>query len=176
MDFFWRTAEYLGLAGIAGMLTVLMLGLFLGYAVVGHASLPLLSDKWHREEAFWHSQPARNGYKGILLSDEWLWTWVGWGGYYFIRRLILVLKHEDDHGYDVVFRCEENPNVDSLDDTIHAFSLWIKTARDHDIPAVYRAGRDLYILTDAQMAELDADPVAFLTRFQARIRKRKPLV
>jgi len=143
--------DYVGLFGLTAWLIALAaIVAGIAYPVIYLIHGPLLSDRQRRYDEFWRTMPASkaHGYQGALLWDEWLDTMSR--PKFSIRRLILVLKHEDNARSEILFRSKENPNVDSLDDTIRAFSLWIKTARDHDIPAVYRAGWHLHALTDAQ--------------------------
>jgi hypothetical protein len=98
-----------------------------------------------------------------------------WNSKYAVRRLVVLLKHEDTSMDRTVFRNEETPNTHTTDDTARAFSVWIKTAREHDVPAVYRAGKGLHLLTPNQIEKMESDPVKFVTRFQAHIDRGKPL-
>ena len=78
-----------------------------------------------------------------------------WNSKYAVRRLVVLLKHEDASKDRTVFRNEETPNTHTTDDTARAFSVWIKTAREHDVPAVYRAGKGLHLLTPNQIEKMD---------------------
>lgn len=171
--FFWRALEYYGWTGWGGTLAAGILLVATAIGIGYYLRTPLLIDRHCREESFWLSQRASDkcGYRGVLFSDEIISAWVGWGGFYFVRRLTVLLKHEDSSRDEILFRCEENPNRRDLDDTISAFSTWIDTARKYDVPAVYRAGKELYILSEKESMEIKADPVAFLAEFQKRATK-----
>ncbi len=157
-------------------LVICLLALLLLFAVMAHQRLPLLGDKARRDREFWRAMPSNNfRYHGVLYSDETLRTSTVRGPWYSVRRLVVLLKHEDDSKDRTVFRNEETPNTRSIDDTDQAISVWIKTARKKDIPAVYRAGKNLHLLTPHQMEEMESDPVEFARQFQAHIDRGKPL-
>jgi hypothetical protein len=154
-------------------LVICLLALFLLFAIITHQRLPLLGDKARRDREFWRAMPSNNfRYHGVLYSDETLRVKGAW---FSVRRLVVLLKHEDDSKDRTVFRNEETLNTRSIDDTDQAISVWIKTARKNDIPAVYRAGKNLQLLTSHQMEEMESDPVEFARQFQAHIDRGKPL-
>jgi hypothetical protein len=154
-------------------LVICLLALFLLFAIITHQRLPLLGDKARRDREFWRAMPSNNfRYHGVLYSDETLRVKGAW---FSVRRLVVLLKHEDDSKDRTVFRNEETLNTRSIDDTDQAISVWIKTARKNDIPAVYRAGKNLHLLTSHQMEEMESDPVEFARQFQAHIDRGKPL-
>jgi hypothetical protein len=157
-------------------LVICLLALFLLLAVITYQRLPLLGATARRDREFWRAMPSNKfRYHGVLYSDETIRTSGVRGPSYTVRRLVVLLKHEDTSKDRTVFRNEETPNTHTTDDTARAFSVWIKTAREHNVPAVYRAGKDLHPLTPNQIEEMESDPVEFVTRLQAHIDRGKPL-
>jgi hypothetical protein len=157
-------------------LVICLLALFLLFAIITHQRLPLLGDKARRDREFWRAMPSNNfRYHGVLYSDESRGPSIPEGPWCSVRRLVVLLKHEDDSKDRTVFRNEETLNTHSIDDTDQAISVWIKTARKNDIPAVYRAGKNLHILTPHQMEEMESDPIKFAKQFQAHIYRGNPL-
>jgi hypothetical protein len=158
------------------VLVICLLALLLLFCVIAYQRLPLLGATAHRDREFWRAMPSNNyRYHGVLYSDVTIRTSSIRGPWYAVRRLVVLLKHEDASKDRTVFHNEETPNTHTIDDTNQAISTWIKTARKHDIPAVYRAGKGLHLLTSHQMEEMESDPVEFVGRFQAHIDRGKPL-
>ncbi len=133
-------------------LVICLLVLLLLFVIITYQRLPLLGDKARRDREFWRAMPSNNfRYHGVLYSDETLRTSTVRGPWYSVRRLVVLLKHEDDSKDRTVFRNEETLNTHSIDDTDQAISVWIKTARKNDIPTVYRTGKNLHLLTSHQI-------------------------
>jgi hypothetical protein len=108
-------------------LVICLLALFLLLAVITYQRLPLLGATARRDREFWRAMPSNKfRYHGVLYSDETIRTSGVRGPSYTVRRLVVLLKHEDASKDRTVFRNEETPNTHTTDDTARAFSVWIK--------------------------------------------------
>lgn len=129
---------------------------------------PLLGEQARKDRAFFAALPPTDGwFIAVLYSEEIIISRY----LNHSRRLSVTLIHRRPGKHRSVFRAKEDPNVHRVGDTITAFARWIEAARQHDVPAVYRSGENLHILTAKQIEEVERDPVAFLERFQEHIRK-----
>lgn len=166
------------------VIAVLATAVFLVLAIK-YQRTPLLGEQARRDRAFFAALPRPQGwFVAALYSDETIGTWgrrygrawapkpnAGAGFFFGVRRLSVTLKHRQPGRDRQVFRAMENPNTHRVEDSITAFSRWIEAARQHDVPAVYRSGKQLHILSPKQMEEVERDPVAFLEKLQEHIRK-----
>lgn len=145
------------------------------FGVITYQTLPLLSDAARWDSRFWRSMPATSqGVLGVLYHDHSFGPLMPYG-LFGIRRLIVTLKHTDAKRDRVLFRATENPNQEQVDDTIRAFSTWIKMAKWYGVPAVYRTSDGLRILSDQHIREIESDPVGFVATFQRHIQKGEPI-
>ncbi len=163
------SAIWISIGGIAFLLLLALFGALI------YVRLPLLSDVARQDRLFWQAMPATAQDVLGVLYDEKRFGPVVPHGWYGIRRLIVTVKYTDPKNDRVLFRATETPNKEHLDDTIRAFSTWIKTSKRYGAPAVYRAHKALHVLSDRHIREIEADPVGFVAKFQRHTQRGNPL-
>lgn len=156
----------------AGALLVVLLV----FGVVTYNELPLLGDVARNDDRFWRSMTSTTqGVMGVVYNEKNIGPWIGSVSRFSVRRLIVTLKYATPKRDQILFRATENPNTESPEDTHRAFSIWIETAQKHQVPAVYRAGNELHVLSAQHIREMNADPITFLAKLRDHIQKGNPL-
>ncbi len=152
----------------------LVLGLVIA-AYVTYRRSPTYANTARIQEDFWRSLPSDNrGFKGVLYADEILGAHFG-AGPYIAQRIRVELRHDIPSKSRVLFRNEEQPNALAPDAVCEAMTLWVKTAKERDLPAVYTTRHGIHTLAQGHIADMDKDPEGFMKKFQSCIQRRKPL-
>ncbi len=129
-----------------------------------------------QREEFWKKMPVdSHGYKGVLYDDELLGArWFSLGPYY-AQRIRVDLMNADPSKSEELFHNKELPNVVKPELSAEALALWIKTAKQKRLPAVYTKGSCIYVLAPGYYPEAESDPKAFLKKLNPNSLRRKPL-